>query len=182
MPAVMPDAPPPGDDDELAEMPEPVQLTRDYVRECDDLRIEWVDVPEWSKDGERAGTFARNIEARARDKCERESWDTEGDGDGATLTLENARARWVVQGACDATGTRIFKDEDAEWLGEKDSKALDRIYDVVQRLSGASVAAERAAAKNSATTPGDSGSGESPSGGCTASPRSCSTEQPAATS
>ena len=180
MPAQMADVAPQGDEDDVHELPEPVQLTREYVRECDDLRIEWVDVPEWSKDGERTGTFAKNIGARARDRCERESW--EADGDKARLTLENARARWVVQGACDATGTRIFRDEDAEWLGEKDGKAVDRIYEVVQRLSGASVAEEKAAAKNSETTLGDSGSGELPSAGCTASRQSCSTEQPAATS
>ena len=170
--AVMPDVPP-QDDDEFDELPEPVQLSREDVHEYDDQRLEWVDVPEWSKDGERAGTFAKNIGGRARDRCERESWEAEGDK--PRLTLENARARWVVQGACNIKGERIFEDADAEWLGEKDSKALDRIYEVVQRLSGASVAEEKAAAKNSETTPGDSGSGE-PRSEWTASPQSCSTE------
>lgn len=178
MPAQMPDVAPEGDD-EFDEAPEPVQLSREDIRERDDLRIEWVDVPEWSKNGERMGTFARNISARARDKCERESWDTQGDK--ARLTLENARARWVVQGACDENGQRIFEDTDADWLGEKNAEAVDRIYDVVQRLSGASVEDEKAAAKNSETTLGDSGSGESLSE-CTGSPQSCSPEQPTATS
>ncbi len=155
---------PPASDDDVdvtPEAPEPVQLTREYVRGVDDQRLEWVDVPEWSKNGERAGTFAKNISSRARDRWERESWETENGK--PKLTLDNSRARLVVLGACNADGELIFTVEDAEWLGEKCGKAMDRIYAMVEQLSGTSVAEQKAAAKNSETTPGDSGSGESPS-------------------
>ncbi len=154
--------PEPDDDlDVMPEAPEPVQLTREYVRGVDDQRLEWVDVPEWSQDGERAGTFAKNIGARGRDRWERESWE-QGEGK-PKLTLDNSRARLVVLGACNADGELIFALDDAEWLGEKCGKAMDRIYSKVERLSGTSVAEQKAAAKNSEPTPGDSGSGESPS-------------------
>jgi hypothetical protein len=50
----------------------------------------------------------------------------------------NARALFVVKAVKDAEveGKRVYSDDDAEWLGKKSAKAIDRLYEVAARLSG----------------------------------------------
>ena len=155
MPAVMPDAPPPGDD-ELTEMPEPVQLSREMILAAEDLPMERVEVPEWG-----GFVYIRTLTGKERDKYEDGCF--VGKGRKRVYTLRDTRARLAVLAVCDETGRRLFTDTDIDRLGGRSAAALDRVFEVAQRLSGVSDEDVEDLAKNSETTPGDSGSGEPPS-------------------
>ncbi len=147
---------PDDDSDATPEAPEPVQLTRDMIMAAEDLPMERVEVPEW--DG---FVYVRTITGVERDRYENGCF--AGKGKKREWGLRNVRARLAVLSVCDETGAPLFTDNDAAALGEKGAKALDRVFDVAQRLSGLSDEDVEELAKNSETTPGDCGSGESQS-------------------
>lgn len=156
MPAVQPDVAPQGDDDDAHELPEPVQLSREMILAAEDLPMERVDVPEWG-----GFVYVRTLTGEERDRYEDGCF--VGIGRKRAYTLRNVRARLAVLAVCDETGGRLFTDIDVGSLGAKGAAALDRVFEVAQRLSGVSDGDVEDLAKNSGTTPGDSGSGESPS-------------------
>ena len=91
------------------------------------MRMEAVSIPEWG--GE---VYVRSFGGEARD-----SWE----GEQAQLYQadkghQNFRARLVVACVCDQDGNLLFKPQDAKWLGTKNAKALDRIFEVAKRLNG----------------------------------------------
>jgi hypothetical protein len=100
-------------------------LTKDTILGASDLPTEEVPVPEWG-----GSVFVRTMSGMERDAFEQSIVDSKKRG------LVNVRARLAVQVVCDSTGARIFTDTDADALGKKSGKALDRIFDVAQRLSG----------------------------------------------
>jgi len=51
------------------------------------------------------------------------------------VNLENVRARLCALTVVDDTGARLFKDKDVTELGNKSAAALDRVYEVAQRLN-----------------------------------------------
>ena len=100
----------------------------------DDLPRSWVSVPEWG-----GGVYVRTLLGTERDQFEQSLVDERPVGGGKTkprLNATNVRARLVVLCAVDATGARIFKDEDAVALGRKSGKALDRVFAVAQQING----------------------------------------------
>lgn len=104
-------------------------LTRDLILAADDLKTEKVSVPEWG--GE--------VNVRAMCGAERDAFEQSlfvGDGDGRKFSAENVRAKLLVRCIVDDNGARVFKDEDAAVLGQRNAGALDRVYSVAQRLSG----------------------------------------------
>ena len=50
--------------------------------------------------------------------------------------LENLRARLVMLTVIDHEGKRLFSVKDVEALGKKSAKALDKVFEAAQRLSG----------------------------------------------
>jgi hypothetical protein len=52
------------------------------------------------------------------------------------MNLKNIRAKLVALTVVDEEGNRIFSDSDASALGKKSAAALDRVFEVAQRLSG----------------------------------------------
>lgn len=106
-------------------------LTRKAILEIQDIERQTVNVPEWG--GE---VLVRGLTGRERDLFEQSM--VEMRGNGASLTLENARARLVALGCIDEDGKRIFTLADVKALGEKNGYALDRVADVVRKLSGLS--------------------------------------------
>ncbi len=99
-------------------------LKRDEILEAQDQTIEEVAVPEWG-----GVVLVRGMTGAERDALEAET------GAGG-MNLENFRARLLVRCIVDAEGQRVFRDEDAEALGKKNARALDRIFAVATRLSG----------------------------------------------
>ncbi len=107
-------------------------LTRDQIMQADDLRTETVAVPEWG--GE---VIVKALTGRERDRFEA-SIAGERQGKRVKLDLENIRARFVAACVVDEAGQPLFYPSDVALLGEKSAAALQRVFEVGQRLSGLS--------------------------------------------
>jgi hypothetical protein len=100
-------------------------LTRDEILKAQDLRTEEVYVPEWG------GTvIVKSLTGTERDLFE-DSVISSGRRD-----FKGVRARLAALSIVDENGKRLFTFEEAEKLGEKSARALDRVFAVAQRLSG----------------------------------------------
>jgi len=98
-------------------------LDRKAILATQDLDIRQVDVPEWG-----GGVAIRGLTARERDLFEASI--------GASVNLDNLRARLVVLTLCDDEGVRLLKDSDASKLGEKNAQVVDRLFEVARQMSG----------------------------------------------
>src|SRR5690242_16498434 len=103
-------------------------LKRDQILASEDLKTQVVPVPEWGGD-----VIVRALRGIERDAYE-SSFVPEGDKEKFDST--NMRAKLVSRCCVDEQGNRLFSDEDALALGQKNAAALDRIFDVAQALSG----------------------------------------------
>ena len=101
-------------------------LTKDQILQAKDARMEEVKVPEWE-----GSVFVRSLTGRERDQLEAEILQTPG-----KKNMENLRSKLIALSAVDEKGNRLFELKDAVALGEKNARALDRIFAVAQRLSG----------------------------------------------
>lgn len=104
-------------------------LSRDEILNIKDLPVEEVYVEEW-----QAWVRVRGLTAAERDQFEQSIVETRGKD--TRVNLRNIRAKLVVLCCVDEQGNRIFRDEDAEVLGRKSAVALNRVFEVAQRLSG----------------------------------------------
>lgn len=112
---------------------------RETILKTDDTVYETVSVPEWKTDvvvrgisGEERDLFEESLQKEVK-RVQRGKVKTE-----RKFNPRNARARLAILACCKAVGdpTPIFKREDEAQLGTKSSAALDRIFDVAQRLAG----------------------------------------------
>jgi len=106
-------------------------LTRAAIQEVQDLPQEIVPVPEWGGD-----VLARGLTGAERDAFEGDI--ITQNGKDVSLNTTNMRAKLVARSVIDETGKRLFSDDDIQMLGTKSAVALQRIFDVAQRLSGMS--------------------------------------------
>ncbi|MEW6048250.1 MAG: hypothetical protein AB1609_17535 [Bacillota bacterium] len=104
-------------------------LTRDEILKVQDLPVEEIEVKEW-------GGFlrVRGLTGAERDAFEQSVVETRGRN--TRMNLKNIRAKLVAMTVVDEHGNRLFTDEDAELLGRKSATALNRVFEVAQRLSG----------------------------------------------
>lgn len=116
-------------------------LTREQILEKDDLKRELVAVPEWG--GE---VLVRELTGRERDQYE--SGIISMKGRKVDLNLQNARAKLVAMAAINEDGTTIFRPKDVMELGKKSSSALERVAEVIQRLSKLKVGDDKTAVAN----------------------------------
>lgn len=118
-------------------------LTADEIRKAQDIQIEPLEIPEWG------GTvYTRTISGTGRDELERAIAEKTPGGK-SRVSQVNLRARVAVRVLCDSTGNLLFKPEDAEELGKKSGKALERIFDRACLQSGLMAHGVEGAAKNS---------------------------------
>lgn len=106
-------------------------LSRDQILQADDLQAEDVAVPEWG------GT----VRVRGLTGAERDAFEAaivEQRGRRTELNLQNVRARLVALSVIDENGERVFSDGDVRELGRKSGTALQRVFEVAQRLAGLS--------------------------------------------
>lgn len=105
-------------------------LNREQILSAIDLKIEEVFVPEWG------GTvYVRNLNGRGRDAFEGSRYRLK-ENNKVEMVHDNTRAKLLSLTLCDEQGRLLFSEEDVEILGEKNANALDRVFDVAQRLSG----------------------------------------------
>ncbi|MGC4031481.1 MAG: phage tail assembly chaperone [Tepidisphaeraceae bacterium] len=108
-------------------------LNAESILASADLPTESVEVPEWN------GTvYVRTMSGTDRDAFEASMIDTKKPAENGKPAgnLKNIRARLCVLTVCDQNGNRLFTDDQADALGAKSSKALDRVFEVAQRLNG----------------------------------------------
>lgn len=104
-------------------------LNRDQILKVNDLPSETVPVPEWG--GE---VIVRALTGTERDAFEASMIQLRGKE--KVLKMENIRARLAALSVVDEQGIRLFTDADVEQLGHKSATALNRVFEVAQRLSG----------------------------------------------
>ena len=117
-------------------------LSKSQILSATDLPIEAVEVPEWG------GTVhVRTLSSYERDQFEAATVKVRGRK--TEPNLANLRARLACLVICDEKGKPLFDvTEDARMLGDKSSKALDRVLAVARRLNGMDDEAVEEAAKN----------------------------------
>ena len=104
-------------------------LKRDDILAVKDIQIELVPVPEW--DGE---VYIKGMSGLERDAFEASI--IEQKGNKQKVNMANVRAKLAAQTLCDEEGNRLFNDADIKELGKKSASALQRVFEVAQRLSG----------------------------------------------
>jgi hypothetical protein len=119
-----------------------------------DLPTEQVAVPEWGGD-----VLVRGLTGSERDAFEEESLVKNGTAK-ADITLREIRARLVSRCLVDENGQRMFSDSEVDVLGRKSALALNRVFEVAQKISGLSDKDVAELTKNSESAP----SGASSSG------------------
>ena len=106
-------------------------LTRDAILQAEDLPTEDIEVEEWG-----GAVRVRALTGAERDAFEQSI--VEQRGKSTRVNMRNIRAKLVALTVVDADGKRLFSDKDAELLGKKSAAALDRVFEVAQKLSGLS--------------------------------------------
>lgn len=102
------------------------QLTAEQILKSDDAPSpERVDVPEWGG----------HIYIRVMSGVERDRWEMAASNGMKNPGTLNLRASLVAYTACDESGKRVFTDNQAANLGIKSAVALDRAFDVAQRVN-----------------------------------------------
>ena len=124
-------------------------LSREQILSASDLKIEEVQVPEWG-----GSVFVQSLNGKARDKFESTRFKLKGDK--VEMIHDNTRAVLVSLCACDEAGTLLFSEGDVAALGSKNAAALDRVFEVAQRLSGLRGKDVEEKLKNSAAVQTDS--------------------------
>lgn len=106
-------------------------LTKDEIFAADDLPREAVNVPEWG-----GSVYVRTMTGADRDSFEAKSIELKGDSQ--VTNLVNLRARLVAMTTVDESGKRLFSESDIARLGEKSSRALQRVFEVATKLNALS--------------------------------------------
>ena len=104
-------------------------LDRNSILQASDVVIESLEVPEW-----KGTVYVKSMSGQERDSFEASLVSK----DGKNPVYANIRAKLVVRTACDETGKRLFSEADIPDLTRKSAAALQRIFEVAQRLSGIS--------------------------------------------
>lgn len=116
-------------------------LTKDEILAINDLPVEDVFIPEWN-----AYVRVRGLTGAQRDAYEASI--VKNVGGKPVMNTENMRAKLVALCVVDEEGKPLFTQADVEKLGQKSGAALQRIFEVAQRLSGLGAEAVEEAAKN----------------------------------
>jgi len=122
-------------------------LTKDEILKADDSKSEFVEVPEWG-----GAVYVSTMTAKERDIFEADVYR------GGKVEMANLRAKLVALTVVDKEGRKLFQYKDAELLGKKSARALDRLFAVAQRINGLTKEDIEDLAKNS-----NSGQGENSS-------------------
>lgn len=104
-------------------------LTKAQILGVADLVHEDVDVPEWG-----GAVRVQMLTGAERDAFEQEIVTRQGKR--VQMNLANVRARLVALCLVDEEGQRVFGEADVKALGRKSALALNRVFEVAQRING----------------------------------------------
>ena len=108
-------------------------LDKEQILGADDLPVERLDVPEWG-----GAVFLRTLTGAERDAFEASYVERDPDGKDPAARLHNFRARYLVRVLADAEGHLLFGPDDADALGGKSGKALEKLFAAARKLNGMS--------------------------------------------
>lgn len=123
-------------------------LTKAQILAADDLTTEVVSVPEWG--GE---VRVRALSASERDQFEDKIVKREGKHSRVILT--DVRAKLAAVCMVNEAGARLFTDAEVAELTKKSAAALQRVFEVAQRLAGITDEDAEELEKNSGSVPAD---------------------------
>lgn len=104
-------------------------LGRDEILQADDLAVEDVEVPEWG------GTVrVRTMTGAERDVFEQSVITRRGKK--VDVIMRDMRAKLVALCLIDDEGEILFSESDVRALSNKSALALNRVFEVAQRLNG----------------------------------------------
>jgi hypothetical protein len=107
-------------------------LSKDDILAAADLPCEDVEVPEWG------GTVrVQGMSGEQRDAFEASIQKKTADGS-MELDALDFRAKFAARVMVDEKGARLFTNPEVKQLSKKSAKALQRIFEVGQKLSGMS--------------------------------------------
>ena len=104
-------------------------LNRDDILDANDIQIELVSVPEWGGD-----VFVKGMTGAERDRFE--AGVISLDSKSEKVDMRDIRAKLCSETICDEVGKKLFNQADIKALSEKSAAALQRVFEVAQRLSG----------------------------------------------
>lgn len=106
-------------------------LKRREILAAKDFRLEPVDVPEWG-----GRVYVRTMTGEERDAFEDKVLEIRDPKTGIPKSIKGLKTLLVSLTACDKEGKRLFAgDGDAKKLAQKSGAAIERIFEVAQRLS-----------------------------------------------
>ena len=107
-------------------------VTLDQIKDSG-LKQEVVEVPEWG-----GIVRVRELTADERDEYEQSLMEARRFGKKIEVkpNFKSAKAKIVCKCIIDEAGNRMLADKDVLWVGKKSSAVLNRLADVIQRLSG----------------------------------------------
>lgn len=126
-------------------------LTKEAILAADDRKSVDVPVPEWG------GT----VRVATIPALEQDRWVAAGNKNGE-MANDTFRIQYVALCCVDEKGNRLFSAKDVAALGEKSSKAIQRVFEAASTLNGLSESAASETEKNSVADQSDGSSSESP--------------------
>ena len=104
-------------------------LNREQIKNADDIKTERVKVPEW---GECAEVIVKAMTGEERDDLEALMAERRK---GGKVDFKGLKVSVVIHTCVDESGNRIFQNGDVDWLNQKSSCPLDRIFQAAAKLS-----------------------------------------------
>ena len=137
-------------------MSEPQILTRADIDATEKRTRELVSVPEWG-----GSVYVQSLNGDERDQFEESLMVTtrRGGKKERDVVLKGARAKLCALCIVDGDGQRLYTDEEVDVLGQERAAALDRVFEVAQKLNGMSDEDLENTVADFTDTPNDSGNG-----------------------
>ncbi|QVQ51299.1 hypothetical protein J4H86_21135 [Spiractinospora alimapuensis] len=123
-------------------------LSAEEIEAADDRQHRDEEVPEW-------GGTVRVVGLSGTDRDAYEAAMVDNKGKAASIRLANFRAKLVVKCLVDEEGRRLFGDDKAKVLGQKNGAVVDRLFDIARELSGMGKDAVAEGKENSGSDPSD---------------------------
>jgi len=119
---------------------------RELIKGTSDIQEELVTIPEWKS----AEFLVRGLSGHERDRFESSMLKKTGSKGKPEIEMTDIRAKLVIETTWTPDGKeKVFSLGDKDWLTGKSSRALQRIFEVAQRLSGITDEDVEELAKNS---------------------------------